>query len=59
MDIRITGASQNTLRHINLKLPAGLCSEESAREPTCVRQLLGTHGVSLRVCGAADVSQGP
>ena len=23
MDIRITGASQNTLRHINLKLPAG------------------------------------
>ncbi|MBR3695677.1 MAG: ATP-binding cassette domain-containing protein, partial [Akkermansia sp.] len=23
MDIRITGASQNTLRHINLTLPAG------------------------------------
>ena len=36
-----------------------LCSEESAREPTCVRQLLGAHGVSLWVCGAADPSQGP
>ena len=25
----------------------------------CVRQLLGAQGVSLRVCGAADPSQGP
>ncbi len=33
--------------------------EESAREATCVRQLLGAQGVSLRVCGAADPSQGP
>ena len=33
--------------------------EESAREATCVRQLLGAQGVSLRVCGAADPAQGP
>ena len=33
--------------------------EESAREPTCVRQLLGARRVSLWVCGAADTSQGP
>ena len=33
--------------------------EESAREATCVGQLLGAQGVSLRVCGAADPSQGP
>ena len=33
--------------------------EESAREATCVSQLLGAQGVSLRVCGAADHSQGP
>ena len=33
--------------------------EESSREATCVRQLLGAQGVSLRVCGAADPSQGP
>ena len=33
--------------------------EESAREATCVRQLLGAQGVSLRVCGPADPSQGP
>ena len=33
--------------------------EESARQATCVRQLLGAQGVSLRVCGAADPSQGP
>ena len=26
---------------------------------TCERQLLGSQGVSLRVCGAADPSQGP
>ena len=33
--------------------------EESAREPTCVRQLLGAHRVSHRVWGAADPSKGP
>ena len=33
--------------------------EKSAREPTCVRQLLGAPRVSLWVCGAADTSQGP
>ena len=33
--------------------------EESDREAMCVRQLLGAEGVSLRVCGAADPSQGP
>ena len=33
--------------------------EESAREPTCVRQLLGARRVSIWVCGAADTSQGP
>ena len=33
--------------------------EERAREPTCVRQLLGAHRVSHRVCGAADPSKGP
>ena len=33
--------------------------EESAREATCVRQLLGAQGVSLRECVAADKSPGP
>ena len=33
--------------------------EESAREPTCVRQLLGAHGVRLEVCGAPEPRQGP
>ena len=33
--------------------------EESAREATCERQLLGAQGFSLRVCGAEDPSQGP
>ena len=31
----------------------------SSPAETCVRQLLGTQGVSLRVCGAADKSHGP
>ena len=41
--------------------PAALVSagEESAWESTSERQLLGAQGVSLRVCGAADHSQGP
>ena len=33
--------------------------EESARKPRSVMHLLGAHGVSLRVCGAAVPSQGP
>ena len=33
--------------------------EESAREPTSVIHFLGTHGISLRVCGAENPSQGP
>ena len=33
--------------------------EESAREPTSVIHFLGTQGISLRVCGAENPSQGP
>ena len=32
--------------------------EESAREPTSVIHFLGTQGISLRVCGAENPSQG-
>ena len=47
-------------RRIRPEPPAHVCAgEESAREPTSVMHLLGAHGVSLRVCGAADPSQGP
>ena len=46
------------------KIPAGGLSrggagEESAREPTSVIHFLGTQGISLRVCGAENPSQGP
>ena len=33
--------------------------EKSARETTSVIHCLGAHGLSLRVCGAEDPSQGP
>ena len=47
-------------RSIRPEPPAHVCAgEESAREPTSVMHLLGAEGVSLRVCRAADPSQGP
>ena len=43
MDIRITGASQNTLRHINLELPAGkliaLMGPSGSGKTTAMRNL--------------------
>ena len=47
-------------RRISPETPAHISAgEESAREPTSVIQFLGTHRVSLRVCGFAKPSQGP
>ena len=46
-------------RRIKPQTPAHVSAgEESAREPTSVIQFLGTQGISLRVCGAENPSQG-
>ena len=47
-------------RRIRPQPPAHVSAgEESAREPTSVIHFLGTQGISLRVCGAENPSQGP
>ena len=56
--VRLTAGRQlrGTEPSSGLERDAG---EESAREPTSVIHFLGTQGISLRVCGAENPSQGP
>ena len=54
---KIGGGAEAELRGL---VPAHVSAgEESAREPTSVIHFLGTQGISLRVCGAENPSQGP
>ena len=47
-------------RRIRPQPPAHVSAgEESDRDPTYVIHFLGTQGISLRVCGAENPSQGP
>ena len=46
-------------RRIRPQPPAHVSAGETAREPTSVIHFLGTQGISLRVCGAENLSQGP
>ena len=47
-------------RRIRPQQPAHVSAgEESAREPTSVIHFLGTQGISLRLCGDENPSQGP